>query len=61
MDDVVVFASPEAGYFVDSWSALNSSGIYETIPEAKETTYTAEDITSEFDIKVDFKRIPIHR
>ena len=61
MDDVVVFASPEAGYFVDSWSALNSSGIYETIPGSeRKTTYTAEDITSEFDIKVDFKRIPIH-
>ncbi|MGI6743414.1 MAG: S-layer homology domain-containing protein [Eubacteriales bacterium] len=61
MDDVVVFASPEAGYFVDSWSAKNNSPIYETIPGSeRKTTYTAEDITSEFDIKVDFKQIPTH-
>ncbi len=62
MDDIVVFANPDIGYIVDSWYAKNSLGNYVVIEGSeRKTTYTADDITSAFDIKVDFKAIPTHQ
>ena len=60
MDDIVVFANPDIGY-IDSWYK-NSLGNYVVIEGSeRKTTYTADDITSAFDIKVDFKAIPTHQ